>query len=116
MLRLNQCVRILGIGYDPWKSQEVINMLAASGAGNVIKGVRQTYGTFTAPVESFEHGAKTGHIFINDNPINAYCFGNAVLDTDKLENCKPIKRKQTQKIDGVITMLMCLRLFIDYER
>lgn len=116
VLYLNSVVRVLGIGYDPWKSQEVINMLAASGAGNVIKGIRQTYGTFTAPVESFEHGAKTGHIFINDNPINAYCFGNAVLDTDKLENCKPIKRKQTQKIDGVITKLMCLRLFIDYER
>lgn len=116
ILHLNQCVRILGIGYDPWKSQEIINMLAAVGAGGVIKGVRQTYGTFTAPVESFEHGVKTGHIFIDDNPINAYCFGNAVLDTDRLENCKPIKRKQTQKIDGVITMLMCLRLFIDYER
>lgn len=116
VLYLNTCVRVLGIGYDPWKSQEVINMLAASGAANVLTGVKQTYGTFTAPVESFEHGAKTGHIFINDNPINAYCFGNAVLDTDKLENCKPIKRKQTQKIDGVVTMLMCLRLFIDYER
>ena len=116
VLWLNQFVRILGIGYDPWKSQEVINMLAASGAGNVIKGIRQTYGTFTAPVESFEHGAKTGHIFINDNPINAYCFGNAVLDSDRLENCKPVKRKQTQKIDGVITTLMCMRLVIDYER
>ena len=116
VLWLNQFVRILGIGYDPWKSQEVINMLAASGAGNVIRGIRQTYGTFTAPVESFEHGAKTGHIFINDNPINAYCFGNAVLDSDRLENCKPVKRKQTQKIDGVITTLMCMRLFIDYER
>lgn len=116
VLWLNQFVRILGIGYDPWKSQEVINMLAASGAGNVIKGIRQTYGTFTAPVESFEHGAKTGHIFINDNPISAYCFGNAVLDSDRLENCKPVKRKQTQKIDGVITTLMCMRLFIDYER
>ena len=116
VLYLNQHVRVLGIGYDPWKSQEVINMLAASGAGNVIKGVRQTYGMFTAPVESFEHGAKTGHIFINDNPINAYCFGNAVLDSDRLENCKPIKRKASQKIDGVITKLMCLRLFIDYER
>ena len=116
VLWLNQFVRILGIGYDPWKSQEVINMLAASGAGNVIKGIRQTYGTFTAPVESFEHGAKTGYIFINDNQINAYCFGNAVLDSDRLENCKPVKRKQTQKIDGVITTLMCMRLFIDYER
>lgn len=116
VLWLNQYVRILGIGYDAWKSQEVINMLGASGAGNVLTAIRQTYGTFTAPVESFEHGAKTGHIHINDNPINAYCFGNAVLDFDSLENCKPIKRSQTQKIDGVITTLMCLRLFIDYER
>lgn len=116
VLYINQHVRVLGIGYDPWKSQEVINMLAASGAGNAIKGVRQTYGVFTAPVESFEHGAKTGHVFINDNPINAYCFGNAVLDSDKLENCKPVKRKANQKIDGVITILMCMRLFIDYER
>lgn len=116
VLYLNKVVRILGIGYDPWKSLEVVNMLAASGAGNVLSGVKQTYGNFTAPVESFEHGAKTGHIFINDNPINYYCFGNAVLDTDKLENCKPIKRKQTQKIDGVITKLMCMRLFIDYMR
>ena len=113
---LNSVVRILGIGYDPWKSQEVINMLAASGADNVLTGVKQTYGNFTAPVESFEHGAKTGHIFINDNPINYYCFGNAVLDFDNLENCKPVKRKHTQKIDGVITMLMCQRLFIDYIR
>lgn len=91
-------------------------MLAASGAENVLSAVKQTYGNFTAPVESFEHGAKTGHLFINDNPINYYCFGNAVLDTDKLENCKPVKRKQTQKIDGVITKLMCLRLFTDYMR
>ncbi len=116
VLYLNKVVRILGIGYDPWKSLEVVNMLAASGADNVLSGVKQTYGNFTAPVESFEHGAKTGHIFINDNPINYYCFGNAILDTDKLENCKPVKRKQTQKIDGVITKLMCMRMFIDYER
>lgn len=116
VLQLNKVVRVLGIGYDPWKSQEMINMLSASGANNVLKGVKQTYGNFTAPVESFEHGAKTGHIFINDNPINYYCFGNAVLDTDKLENCKPVKRNQYQKIDGVITKLMCMRLFIDYER
>lgn len=113
VLHVNKYVRILGVGYDPWKSQEVVNMLAAAGAEVI--GVRQSYSNFTAPVESFEHGAKTGHLFINDNPINAYCFGNAVLDSDKLENVKPIKRKHTQKIDGVITMLMCLRLFIDYE-
>ena len=116
ILFLSEVVRILGIGYDPWKSQEIINMLATVGGDSTLIGVKQTYGNFTAPVESFEHGAKTGHIHINDNPINYYCFGNAVLDFDKLENCKPIKRKQTQKIDGVITKLMCMRLFIDSLR
>ena len=116
VLSVNQHVRILSIGYDPWKSQELINMLAASGARDVLRGVKQTYGNFTAPTQSFEHGCKTGHIHINPNPINAYCFGNAILDTDNLGNTKPIKRARNQKIDGLITMLMCLRLFIDYER
>lgn len=116
ILKVNNTVRILQIGYDPWKSQDVINMLAASGARDVLRGVKQTYGNFTAPVESFEHGCKTGNIFINPNPINAFCFGNAVLDEDNLGNQKPIKRARYQKIDGLVTMLMCLRLFIDYER
>lgn len=91
-------------------------MLGATGARSVLRPLRQTYGYFTAPVESFEHGAKTGAIVINDNPINYYCFGNAVLDIDNMENMKPIKRKQTQKIDGVITKLMCMRQFIDAPR
>lgn len=116
VLWLNRYVRILGIGYDGWKSLEVVNMLAASGAKNVLTVIKQTYGNFTAPVESFEHGIKTGGIHINDNPINWYCFGNAVLDYDPLENRKPVKRTHTAKIDGVITMLMCHRMFIDYSR
>lgn len=120
--KCNERVRIIKIGYDAWKSNEPINILRAGIAArrgnpdNILKSVGQTYGPFTAPVESFEHGIKTGTIFINDNPINSYCFGNAVLDFDNLENCKPIKRTHSQKIDGVITMLMCMRLFIDQER
>lgn len=116
VLDANREVELLSIGYDPWKSQEVINMLAAAGAKNVLRPVKQTYGYFTAPVQSFEHGIKTGHVFLNDNPINGFCFGNAVLDEDNLENKKPIKRTADRKIDGAITTLMCLRLFIDYER
>lgn len=115
ILGLSRTFTILGVGYDPWKSVDVINMLATVGGDDVLRGIKQTYGTFTAPVESFEHGVKTGHVYINDNPINSYCFGNAVLDYDNLENCKPVKRSETQRIDGVITMLMCMRLFADYQ-
>ncbi len=120
ILWLNDQCTILGIGYDPWKSQQMVNQLRAhpmaSGVDNVLREVRQSYGYFTAPCESFEHGIKTGALWIDDNPINAYCFGNAVLDYDNMENFKPVKRRQTQKIDGVITMLMAMRLWLDAER
>lgn len=116
ILKLNTKVEIVGIGYDSYKSHEIVNMLAASGASSVLTAVRQTYGTFTAPCESFEYGIKTGKIFLNDNPINAFCFGNAVLMEDRLGNTKPDKISRYRKIDGVITTLMCMRLFMDYER
>lgn len=116
VLDLSRRFQVLRVGYDRWKAREVINMLEAAGGKHALLSVAQTYGNFTAPVESFEHGAKEGKITINANPINAFCFGNAVLDFDRLENCKPIKRSSTRKIDGVITMLMCLRLFLDVEQ
>ncbi|WP_195356579.1 terminase large subunit domain-containing protein [Bacteroides cellulosilyticus] len=107
---------ILAIGYDPYKSLEFVNIMSASGAKKVLTPISQTYGAFTSPVESFEISAKTGHVTFNDNPINWYCFGNAVIDEDKLENRKPVKRSPNAKIDGAITAVMTFYLYNNYER
>lgn len=115
ILEADKYIRILGLGYDPYKSMEFVNLISASGAKNVVQPVKQTYGTFTSPVETFEMAAKTGQVTFNHNDINSYCFGNAVMDEDKLENRKPIKRTQTGKIDGVITALMTFHLFNNYQ-
>lgn len=116
ILERNKKLLILGIGYDPYKSMEFVNLLSASGAKNVIQPVKQTYGTFTSPVESFELAAKTKKISFNQNPIVWYCFGNAVLDEDRLCNKKPIKRSANEKIDPTITNLMALYLYNNYVR
>lgn len=55
-------------------------------------------------------------IVLNNNPINAYCLCNCVIDEDRLENKKPIKVSQFRKIDGAITLLMTLGLMSAYER
>lgn len=115
ILERDRNLQILGIGYDPYKSMEFVNLISASGAKNVIQPVKQTYGTFTSPVETFEMAAKTGRVTFNHNDINAYCFGNAVMDEDKLENRKPIKRTPNGKIDGAITALMTFHLFNNYQ-
>ena len=111
ILARNKCVKILGIGYDPYRSAEFVNMLSASGAKKNLIPVKQTYGTFTSPVESFELAVKRGKISFSKNPITYYCFGNAVLDEDRNENKKPIKKTHNLKIDGTITNLMTFYLY-----
>jgi phage terminase len=114
--RNRESVRILNIGYDPYKSMEFVNMMGASGAKKVLQPIKQTYGTFTSPVESFEIAARTGRVTFNYNPINWYCFGNAVIDEDRLENRKPIKKSQNAKIDGAVTAVMTFYLYNNFRK
>lgn len=112
----NKYLRILQIGYDPYKSLEFVNMVAALGAGKVLVPVPQTYGAFTSPVESMEISVEHERITFGSNPITWWCFNNAQIDEDRMENRKPIKRAANDKIDGVITNVMTLWLFNNYTQ
>ena len=116
MLAKSKTLRIVGVGYDPYKSQECVNILAAAGFREVLKAVPQTYGAFTSPVETFEYALRTEKVGLQDNPITWYCFGNAVLDHDRNENKKPVKVSDNRKIDGVITILITFYMFNNFER
>lgn len=113
ILQVAQKMQIVGIGYDQWKSKDLVNQLKAAGGEQFLMPVSQTYGNFTSVCQFFEHSVKTGTAYMDDNPINLYCLGNAVLDYDKLENCKPQKRNPEGRIDGLITMLMAMKLHMD---
>lgn len=118
ILRRSKLVNIIRIGYDAYKAQELTSILKSVGARNVLTPFSQTYGNFNLPVESFEMLAWSDPVKIefNDNPINAFCLENCVIDTDNLENKKPLKVSQYRKIDGAITLLMTLGLLYTYER
>lgn len=118
ILRRSKLANIVRIGYDAYKAQELTSILKSVGARNVLTPFSQTYGNFNLPVESFEMLAwsEPPKIMMNNNPINIFCLENCVIDTDNLENKKPIKLSQYRKIDGTITMLMTLGLLYTYER
>ena len=118
ILARSKRLRIIRIGYDPYKSQELVNILSTVGARNVLTPYSQTHGSFNLPVESFEMLAydTPPRITLNDNPINTYCLANCVIDEDRLENKKPLKISQYRKIDGTITLLMTLGALYSYER
>ena len=118
ILRRSEQVRIIRIGYDAWKSQELVNILSSIGAKGVLTPFSQTYGNFNLPVEALEMLAYADPpgITVNRNPINGFCLLNCVIDTDRLENKKPMKISRFRKIDGAITLLMTIGLLYSYER
>lgn len=118
IIRRSKKVRIIRIGYDAYKSQELVNILATVGGRDVMQPFSQTNGNFNLAVETLEMMSYADNplITINNNPINQFCFNNCVLDEDRLENKKPFKVSQYRKIDGVITLLMAIGLMNNYER
>lgn len=124
ILEHNRSMRILQIGYDRYKSQEVINALSSvissmgANPDDILRPVPQTYGAFTSPVETFEYAVKRTppSVSFSRNPIIPYCFGNCYLDEDRMGNKKPMKRKRNLKIDGAIVILQNFWLFNNYEQ
>lgn len=118
ILRRVRHLRVIRIGYDAYKSQELVNILYTAGGRSVLQAFSQTYGSFNLPVEALEMLAydTPPDITLNRNPINTFCLTNAVIDTDNLENKKPVKISHHRKIDGLIALLMTLGQLNSYEQ
>ena len=115
---LRQPLSILKIGYDPYKALEFTNLLLNTpGVGKEnLEAIPQTNGSFNTSVMSFELALSQDSITFEPNPITAYCFGNAVIDEDRLENRKPVKATASEKIDGAITNLMGFWLYNHFKK
>lgn len=115
ILRRNNQVALTAIGYDSYKNAEVITSLRNAGAAKVLKAVPQVRSAFTNATDIMELAISRKRITFTPNPITAWCFSNAVVDEDANGNRKPMKKyaNSPMKIDGVITNLMCLRLWAE---
>lgn len=113
IVRRNECVALVGIGYDAYKNGEVVNSLRSAGAGSILQAVPQVRSAFTSPCDAMELAIARGKITFEPNPITAWCFSNAVIDEDNNGNRKPMKKHSgaSAKIDGAITNLMCLKVW-----
>ena len=107
---VSQHVRIMAFGYDAYDSDRFVNHIKAwlvnkmQKRGTNLKAmeaelkkrlqpVSQTYATYNSACQVVwdeVHWAPR-KLFVADNPIISWCFGNAVLEEDHMENVKPVK-------------------------
>mgnify|MGYP006362304409 FL=1 len=110
-------LRILRVGFDPYKSLDFQNKFIAAGYKNYLYQYKQTYSYFTAPVLQIARMLAEGNLSFSPNPITAYCFDNCVLMEDRtgMGNFKPVKREKNKKIDGAITCTMAVGMDMTQE-
>ena len=54
----------------------------------------------------------SGKVIIDNNEITRQCFRNVVLKSDHNNNVKPVKKMDNNKIDGIISMLQALGVYL----
>ncbi|MBS0424602.1 MAG: terminase large subunit [Proteobacteria bacterium] len=79
--------------------------------------MRQTSLTFTAAIIELENLVLEKTLVFDGNPVLTWMMSNAVISTSKFSNLKSIsKERDTNKIDGVIALLLALARAMTSER
>ena len=111
---VNKDVYINKIAYDSWNAtQFTIN---ATEKGLPMEPYSQALGNFNRPTKELERLIRSGKVVIDNNPITRHCFRNAIMARDRNGNMKPSKQFEEKKIDGLITMLEALGIYLASPR
>lgn len=93
------------IGYDPWKATEISTRLFNVHGIHMVE-MRQGAKTLSEPARKLLAQVMTGKINHGNNPVLRWCADNLVMTPDANENYRPDKEKATDRIDGMVALIM----------
>lgn len=96
---------IIEVAYDRWNKNELVNRLDADGVN--LKDFGQGFVSMSPATKEFEKRVMEKKINYGGNPVMEWMISNVAITEDPAGNIKPNKQKSTDKIDGVIAMIMC---------
>jgi phage terminase large subunit-like protein len=89
-----------------FQGDQLITNLAEDGFEPLPFG--QGFASMAAPAKKFEELVIAGLIEHGANPVLRWMVSNAAAETDAAGNVKPSKNKSTEKIDGVVALVMAI--------
>lgn len=92
--------------FDRWGASEVIRRVSDSGL--IVIPFPQTFVAMSPSTKELVKLIIEQRVLHGDNPILRWNADNVVVETDSSGNLKPSKKKSTQKIDGIVAMIMAL--------
>ena len=77
---------------------------------------RQGFLSMSTPSKDFEKRVKQQEIIHDKNPCLGWQIGNVELEIDASDNIKPSKKKSSEKIDGVVALVMAINTYLNLGR
>lgn len=99
-------LQIRELAYDRWNANQLITQLVGDGLACVPVG--QGYASLSGPSKELEALLLGGKLKHDGNPVMRWMVGNVAVEQDPAGNVKPSKAKSTERIDGVVALVMAL--------
>ena len=94
------------IAYDSWNATHITLRLPGEGAAMV--EFHQGYRSMAAPTRQLEKLIVSRRLTHGANPVTRWMTSNVAVAQDPAGNLKPAKDKSTERIDGIVALIMAL--------
>lgn len=103
---LGKKYNIKQIAFDRWGAVQMVQNL--EGLGFTVVPFGQGYKDMSPPTKELMKISLEGKIAHGGHPVLSWMMDNVYVRTDPAGNIKPDKEKSTEKIDGVVALIMAL--------
>jgi phage terminase large subunit-like protein len=111
---IGRVFNVVEIGVDPWQASQLERHLRDDGFD--VHKVKQNYSDLSSATKHLERLILEGRLNHGGNPVMRWCATNLAVKLDQFENVIPSKAKSTQRIDGVVALIMGLARAGDAEQ
>jgi phage terminase large subunit-like protein len=108
IVELSQKFNIRQVGIDRWNATQLATQLQGDGVD--VTGFGQGYGSMSSPSRALENYVLSERIRHAGHPVLAWMAANVAVQSDHQGNIKPSKAKSTERIDGIVSLVMALGL------
>jgi len=95
------------IAYDPWNATDLIARLQEQDGFTCVP-MRQGFVSLSAPTKSLEKAVLSQALRHDGHPVLRWNVSNVSVETDATGNLKPSKKVSTDRIDGVVALIMAI--------
>ena len=115
LVQMGRDFQIREVAFDPFQATQFSTRMIEQGLPLIEVG--QTVKNMSEPMKEAEAMIFTKAIRFSFDPVLMWMFGNVVARLDKKSNIFPNKQgdKETNKIDGVVSLIMCVNRLIWYR-